>query len=236
MKISVLVSTHNDEDYIGQCLQSVLDSNCDNYEIIICDDCSTDDTKKQIEKYNNYENIKCIYNKKNMGISYVRNKLIEESTGDYFIFVDGDDIISSDLLKTIQSNIHKLNTPDIIHYNIVTVENEVKKSGNCCVFDNLNGEDAFIELFVNHYNIADSMCTYAIKRDYFVKLKYKFLEGTVHEDFRITPLMVLRAKNVASINFDGYFYIKRNNSITTKRNDDYLVKRTKDMILHYQFQ
>lgn len=235
MKFSVLVAAYNVESYIEDTIECILKSDYENYEIIIYDDCSTDCTKEKLKKYENFEKVYCYHGKTNRGISFVRNKLISLSKGEYFIFVDGDDIISSDLLRKLNNCISNSSKPDIIHYNIKTIEKSKQKENKYCVFNNIDGRNAFVELFEKNYNISESPCTYAIKSDYYKKTKYSFLEGTVHEDFRIIPLLVFNADFVTSINFDGYFYIKRSNSITTKKDKLYNIKKVKDMIQHFDF-
>lgn len=83
-KLSILIPAYNVESYIEECVNSVLDLDT-NYEIIIINDGSTDNTLKILNKYKKYEYIKII-NQKNMGISRTRNNLLKEAKGKYIFF------------------------------------------------------------------------------------------------------------------------------------------------------
>lgn len=93
MKLSILVVTYNQEKYIGQCLDSILTQKVSfDYEIVIADDCSTDNTPSIVKKYAaSHSKIKPIFNEKNEG--FVRNWKIALShcTGDYVAILEGDD-------------------------------------------------------------------------------------------------------------------------------------------------
>ena len=83
-KLSILIPAYNVESYIEECVNSVLDLDT-NYEIIIINDGSTDNTLKILNKYKKYEYIKII-NQKNMGISRTRNNLLKKLKVNIFFF------------------------------------------------------------------------------------------------------------------------------------------------------
>lgn len=86
MKISVLVTLYNKEKFIKKCIDSIPEC----YEIIVCDDCSTDDSVNIVKSVNRKE-LKLIQNKKNMKCNYTYNRCLDEATGDYIIILDADD-------------------------------------------------------------------------------------------------------------------------------------------------
>jgi|GEM_PF-1069000 len=94
MKISVIVTFYNLRDYVRGCLDSVLGQDFDDFEVIVVDDGSTDGTGAAVQDYiDSYEGthpIKYIY-RANAGVSAARNVGFSESSGDYVMFVDGDD-------------------------------------------------------------------------------------------------------------------------------------------------
>ena len=102
-KLSILIPAYNVENYIEECVNSVLDLDT-NYEIIIINDGSTDNTLKILNKYKKYEYIKII-NQKNMGISRTRNNLLKEAKGKYIFFLDSDDFINKEKFKELLKNI-----------------------------------------------------------------------------------------------------------------------------------
>lgn len=89
--VSVVIPVFNRENTVAAAIDSVLEQTYDNIEIIIVNDASTDNTEKVL--FDNYKNkIKYLKNKKNMGVSFSRNKGIENATGEYIAFLDSDDI------------------------------------------------------------------------------------------------------------------------------------------------
>ena len=91
MRFSIIIPAHNVEKEINRAIESVNKQTYKDYEIIIIDDCSTDNTYKVIEKYSN---IKIIRNEKNIKAGGSRNEGIDHANGDYIIFLDADDYLA----------------------------------------------------------------------------------------------------------------------------------------------
>ena len=93
MKLSIIIPVYNGEKYIGPCLSSILDNDYFDYELIIINDGSTDNSKKIIE--NIADNRIKLFNNRNYGVSYSRNYGIEKASGKYIMFVDADDFLDT---------------------------------------------------------------------------------------------------------------------------------------------
>ena len=105
MKLSIIIPAYNTEEYIGQCIESVLNIKEIENEIIIINDGSTDKTFEIVKKYESKNsNIKLI-NQDNQGASVARNRGIKESTGDYIYFLDSDDWIETGSFEKIVKGI-----------------------------------------------------------------------------------------------------------------------------------
>ena len=90
--VSVIIPTYNCEDYITKCVESIENQTYKNIEIVICDDCSKDNTReviKDLEK--KYNNIVVLYNDKNLKAAATRNKCIEVAKGEFIAIQDADD-------------------------------------------------------------------------------------------------------------------------------------------------
>ena len=103
------MSVFNEEKNITRCIESVLKQSYQNYEFLIFDDNSDDNTKKILKKYEKEnKKIKCYFSKKNLGLTKALNFLIQRSKGKYIARIDGDDLWLKQKLK-IQFNFIKKN-------------------------------------------------------------------------------------------------------------------------------
>ena len=139
-KISISIPSYNHEKYIGKTIESILNQTYENFEIIISDDNSGDNTRKVVEKYND-PRIKFFKNDINIGPALNPNKLIELSSCDYILMIASDDILREDaleiFLKEIESNNADVlfcwcqtideNDNEIDSYNM-TVANQIRDS------------------------------------------------------------------------------------------------------------
>jgi glycosyltransferase involved in cell wall biosynthesis len=111
---SILVTTYNHEKYIESCLNSILNQeyNLKKIQLIIIDDKSSDNTRKIIKRWgsdnkNKFFEIKYIFNKKNLGISETHDLGIKKSTGYYFKYIAGDDILNKNAIQNIENIFEK---------------------------------------------------------------------------------------------------------------------------------
>lgn len=100
-KFSIIIPVYNASKYLQECLDSVLSQTIDDYEVIIVDDGSTDDSARIIDEYASKDNRLTIRHKANGGVSTARNMGIEMAKGDYLCFVDADDVIASNYLESL---------------------------------------------------------------------------------------------------------------------------------------
>lgn len=96
--ISVIVPVYNTERYVGQCIESVLASAYNDFELILVNDGSTDRSIEVCRKYREQDCRIRLIEQKHMGVSIARNRGLRESRGEWIVFVDSDDLISPDFL------------------------------------------------------------------------------------------------------------------------------------------
>ena len=97
---TVATITYNSGKWVRQAIESVLASSFIDFEYIISDDCSTDDSWEIIQQYND-PRIKALKNEKNIGEYPNRNKVLNEAKGKYLLFVDGDDVLFKNTLRNL---------------------------------------------------------------------------------------------------------------------------------------
>ena len=100
-KVSIIVPVYNVEQYLRQCLDSILVQTFTDWECILVDDGSTDCSKDICDEFANKDSRFRVVHKKNGGVSSARNKGIELSRGVYITFVDADDTIDKDVLSAV---------------------------------------------------------------------------------------------------------------------------------------
>ena len=226
-KFSIIIPVYNVEKYIEKCLDSIFNQTLKDFEIIVVNDGTKD---KSIELIKNYD-IKII-NQKNQGLSAARNRGVKEATGEYLLFLDSDDYLEKDTLKELNKSLK--NNPDIVRFQIREVYEDGKTINYEEIpFDNKSGVEAF-KLITKYHFVENAWC-YAIKRKYYLEEKFSFRVGTYHEDFGLTPLVILKANKVNSISYIGYNYIQRQGSIMNIKDYNKTKKKVEDFYNHYLF-
>lgn len=212
--ISIVVPVYNVQEFLSKCLDSILIQTYRNIEIIVVDDGSKDDSGKICDQYGDkYTNIKVLH-KSNGGLSDARNKGIENSSGEYVVFVDSDDVIAPNLVEYLYSLIKNKNADigicDPMH---CYPKQEIcfENSSHEYVFDS---EKAIIEmLYQRSFLVAAWGKIYPIS--FFDDIKFPV--GMLFEDSAVMYKLFDKASRVAYGNAKLYGYMHRENSITTKQ-------------------
>ncbi|MEC6747677.1 glycosyltransferase family A protein [Marinilactibacillus sp. XAAS-LB27] len=114
MKLSVVVPVYNLESYIDQCIESVIDQTYSDYELILINDGSTDNSLEKCHRYAQKDSRIRVVDKENEGISLTRNRGIQEASCEYIFFIDGDDWIHRETLESYYNIIKKDQTIDLV--------------------------------------------------------------------------------------------------------------------------
>lgn len=224
-KFSIIIPVYNVEKYIKKCLDSVFNQSYKDYEVIVVNDGTKDNSMDIVKQYD-----LTIVNQENAGLSAARNKGLEVSKGEYVLFLDSDDFIEKDLLKELNKSIK--NKPDIVRFQIQEVFEDGKiKKYNEMPFTNKNGEEAF--KIISDYHFVENAWAYIYRKRYIEENDYKFKKGTIHEDFGLIPLVIIKANKVNSIPYIGYNYIQREGSIMSQKNYTKTKKKVEDFFNHY---
>ena len=226
-KFSIIIPVYNVEKYLKKCLDSVFNQTYKDYEVIVVNDGTKDNSMDIVKDYD----VKVI-NQKNQGLSAARNAGVKKATGEYLIFLDSDDYWEKDLLKELSKSLK--NNPDLIRFQI----NEVYEDGKTISypeesFTNLSGPDAFKKIVKYHF--VENAWSYAINKKYYIENKFEFRKDALHEDFGLIPLVIIKSKKVNSINYLGYNYLQRQGSIMSNKNYEKTKKKVDDMYLHYNY-
>jgi len=172
MKVSVIVTSYNYAPFIERCLRSLLDQNFDpkNYEVIVVDDCSTDDTVQILEKFKHYSNFRLIVNQINSGVAESSNIGIRESLGQYVVRVDADDYVSKNFLLFLNEYLEANNG----------------LLGVACDYVKVNNQEEILARF--DASIEPISCAIMYRKDMLV------VAGLYNKDFRHCEEKELRAR------------------------------------------
>ena len=230
MKYSIVITTYNREKYITKCLDSIVNQTVKNFTVVIIDDGSTDKTKEIVASYQKkYKYIEYYY-KKNTGVADSRNYGIRKVKTPYFLFVDSDDYIAFDLMETIQ----KYDNYDILSFQAYKVlENgEIIAKMEKLEFKIVDGL-AYLRSLASSNSEFTYPWGYVYKKSFWDKHKFKYCKGYVMEDFSETPIILMNAENVISIDYFGYYYMQSNDSIMRTMDDESVNFKTKCFLFHY---
>lgn len=226
--ISIIITAYNAEKTIEKCLNSILDTKYNDYEIILVNDGSIDNTEKVIELFAS-DKIK-YYKKKNTGVADSRNFGIDKAKGDYITFVDSDDYVASNYFEGIDKYINE--DIDIIKRKGIIVKENKEEKIKGATFDIITGEDAFNKLCFTDI-FLDTLWSYIIKKSLFIDNNLYFEKDRFHEDFGLLPLLILKANKMVSLDDGIYYYVQTDNSIMREKNIDKTIKKAKDALYHY---
>ena len=229
--ISVIVPIYNVENYIRECVDSIINQSYRNIEVLLIDDGSTDESGTIIDSYKCDERI-LVFHKCNGGLSDARNYGIEKANGDYILFIDSDDFLCDDrCLEKISKVIDDCH-PDVVQYKKVYWYEK----------DNIKYDvDLRTGLYLDMYELMSNLnkigllsvssCDKAIKRDVIINKNLRFKKDLLSEDILFAYQLFLSIKNMYLLNENIYAYRQaRLGSISTtksKKNFDslyYIVK------------
>lgn len=231
VKFSIIVPVFNASKTIERCIKSILDQTYSFYEVILINDGSSDNSQNIIDDYVKKDKRFRSIKKENEGVSETRNLGLKEAEGDYIIFVDDDDTINSELLENINREIDDFGNLDLIRFQIRKAINDDYVFNETEIFSSLSGEEAFLKLILDDLFVTP--VSYAYRREYWLKNNFSYTKGRVHEDFGLTPLVVVKASKVSAISYIGYNYIIRENSIMTNNSLEKIKAKNNDCLFFY---
>ena len=198
-KISVIIPVYNTEKYIEKCLESLAKQTMQDFEVIVVNDGSTDNSKSIIKEYmkNSELNIKYL-EKENGGLASARNYGVERALGKYISFLDSDDYLDESLFSELEKYMDK--DIDLIKFKMKTVNEEGKilEKLDGPVFDVCTGEEGYKKLCTTD-KYMDPACIYLYRKEFFMENNFKY-KLRYHEDFGLTSLIIIQAKTFVSTN------------------------------------
>ena len=211
MLISVIVPIYNASSTLRNCIDSIINQeNFKDYEIILIDDGSTDDSYKIAKEYMaKYPALVKAYTFPNKGVSVARSIGVSVASGEFIIFADSDDTINSFLLRRIADILKIYPNLDVIRYQVNLLNDEEHKDHsrhNCMsnTYKLMSGKEA-IMLWAGPGKKYALFWLYSFRRALFSKT-VKMLELRRFGDVAYVPLLIANSNNVITIDYVGYNY------------------------------
>ncbi|MGL5902590.1 MAG: glycosyltransferase family 2 protein [Cetobacterium sp.] len=210
--ISVIIPSYNVQEYICDCIDSILSEILENFEIIVVDDGSKDRTVDIVRE--KYPDIKLI-TQKNQGPSKARKVGLEKSKGEYILFIDSDDYVEKNYTREMYEEIRKTDSDIVVspvkYYDGVDyIEVEEKKYDN----ETLEAESYLLDIFKGQHITSCSNKIY--KKN--ILMGEIFLEKVKHgEDCYTLIKALLNSKHISFIKKTSYIYRKNLNSLTNRK-------------------
>lgn len=216
-KVSIVVPVYNVEKYLEKCLDSIVSQTCQDFVVYLVNDGSPDRSIDIMRKYQKmHPDMFVVINKLNGGLSSARNKAIRQVYTKYITFIDSDDYVHDRyielLLKTIEQH-----DADIVECGLKKVYTNDKQ--NVDLLPTLLGVN---DVEKNPYVICHmrvEACAKLYKTDLFHKENIEYPEGLIFEDTATTPRLVARSKKTVSTHDILYYYLQREDSITSTVNE-----------------
>lgn len=208
-KFSFIVIAYNSEDTIRNCIESILNQEYCNYEIIFINDGSTDRTLFTVRSFaERFSNIKII-NQTNKGRGISRNVGLKNAQGDFICYVDSDDTITSLYLKT-SINYLKIYNFDILIFDLNYNDNESRFTKRNYLVESKE----YIYEKVSLFQRSQSVISTIIRKDLFTKNKIYFPKFKSFEDLFVLHRIVDKSKRPILANLNVYNYSPTINSVT----------------------
>lgn len=234
MQLSFIVPVYNVAPYLRKCVDSLIHQDFSDYEIVLIDDGSTDESGKICDEYLNgkweMSNAKSVpirvIHQPNAGLSAARNAGVKCAEGKYICFVDSDDYWEPNVLGGLMAQVEREQL-DVLRFKYQNVNEwyEVFNPNKSDPYrnDDYSGEVTDGVTFLNtRFGTACYAVMFILRRDLIVDSRESrvegqeclFTEGIYFEDTNWTPRMLVRAKRVASTDTIVYNYLVRQGSIT----------------------
>lgn len=205
--VSVIVPAYNVEKYIEQCIRSILKQSYKQLEVIVVDDGSTDSTGEILKQMQKDDDRLIAISQENCGVSCARNKGIEKASGDYLVFVDGDDYLASDCIFYLLQLVLETKTDFGLSLNCYSKVGEPQIENEKVIV--LSSEDATAlllspRMFVGCWNKIYS-------RQFIIDNNLLFEENLFYGEGLAFITSVAQRANAISVGERKVYYYRRNN-------------------------
>lgn len=207
--ISIIIPIYNGGKYIDSCINMILNQTYQNFEVIVINDGSTDDSYSILQKYQKLDKRIQLFNFENHGVSWSRNFGLSQVKGEWFLFLDCDDFIPinylEELIKCIENN-----TSDCVFCKLNVIDEDLNLIKTQSVPQGFYNNEEIIYLLLEFKNISTGPCAKLINSSLISKdLTFPCLK--IYEDLVFNLNLLKCAQKIYFTNQTAYGYIHREN-------------------------
>ena len=221
-KVSVIIPVYNVEPFLRECLDSIANQTLRDIEIICVNDGSTDNSLDILEEYRATDPRFTVFNQENKGLSAARNKGMQRASGDYLYFIDSDDYLDLDALKTVAQLADETDLDVVLFERSPFYDVEELKRTNLASISPVT-ETSFYCCGIDYMKDAKDNGTYSpvvfralYRRKLLQENHIQFKDGILHEDNLFSFQVFMSAGKVLQIPDPFYHRRIRADSIMTK--------------------
>lgn len=209
--ISIIVPVYNCEKYLKECLESILKQSYINFELILINDGSKDDSGKICEEYAMNDDRIIYINQLNSGVSAARRKGIDISNGKYISFIDSDDYIDKDYLLNLYNKINESES-EFICCNSIDIEVLNYENNKIIKEEIIMNKERLFQDYFQGKRYAYCIWGKLYKREALINIEFKNIK--YGEDTCMIIELFDKCEKVHVLNYDGYYYRGQENSVS----------------------
>lgn len=230
LRLSIIVNMFNTARYMPRCMETLLEQDIpqSEYEIILVDDCSPDNSLEMAREYAaQYQNVRVCSHEKNNGLAAARHTGIDAAKGEYLCFVDPDDYIEKNSLAALLKQMDDEQL-DMLRFNYQKVDeqyNNVADSEIEARFDYTPGVMTGTEYLAHRLGIGCYVWAYIYRLDFIKKTGIRFFEGCFFDDTPWLPRILQKAQRVNVNPVRHQYYLQRTGSMVHSHNNQAAMRR-----------
>ena len=213
MRFSIIVPVYNVELYLDECVNSILSQSFSNFEVVLVDDGSRDNSGVMCDKFAKRDNRIKVIHQENSGASVARNTGLNYATGEYILFIDSDDFwIDSTFLERLDKYISDQKS-DVVCFNYKKMYGDSFSPPYFQV-----SQDGDFDFVVKNDIWTACPWNKALKRELFLNNELRFIEGITSEDIDWCARLAKLTNNISFLNVCALIYRQREGSTTHSTN------------------
>lgn len=221
---------YNTAKYMPRCMETLLEQDIpqSEYEIILVDDCSPDNSLEMAREYAaQYKNVRVCTHERNKGLAAARNTGIDAAKGQYLCFVDPDDYIEKNSLAALLKQMDDENL-DMLRFNYQKVDEDYRSVPDSEIearFDYTPGVMTGTEYLAHRLEIGCYVWAYIYRSDFVKGTGIRFFEGCFFDDTPWLPLILQKAQRVNVNPVRHQFYLQRTGSMVHSHNKEAFMRK-----------